>query len=434
MPNIFAAPALAGLLALPVASGSPALAPVDALYPDLAALYQDLHRHPELSTHEEKTSAKLAERLRALGYDVTDHVGGFGIVAVMRNGKGPTLLVRADMDALPVLEKTGLPYASQVTVKNDSGNVVPVMHACGHDVHMTSLAGAAALLAKAKPLWRGTLVLVGQPAEEGGDGAAKMLKDGFLSRFPKPDFAIALHDDQRLPAGAVGYAAGFAWANSDSVDVTIYGRGGHGSAPQNTVDPIVLAARTILALQTIVSREVDPRESAVVTVGTIQGGTRRNIIPDEVSLQLTVRTYKPEVRARVLAAIRRIVKAEAEAAGAPKEPKVEVEEGLPAVYNDPELTRRIVGALRKGFGAARVVELPALMASEDFGEFGKGAGAPSLELFLGATPAAKFEAAHGDWSKLPGLHSPEFAPDPEPTLKGGMSALTLAALELLAKR
>jgi hippurate hydrolase len=434
MPNIFAAPALAGLLALPAASGSPALAPVDALYPDLAAFYQDLHRHPELSTHEERTSAKLAERLRALGYEVTDRVGGFGVVAVMKNGKGPTVLLRADMDALPVLEKTGLPYASQVTVKDDAGNVVPVMHACGHDVHVTSLAGAAALLAKAKPLWRGTLVLVGQPSEEGGPGSGGMLKDGFLSRFPKPDFAIALHDDQRLPAGQAGYAAGFAWANSDSVDVTIYGRGGHGSAPQNTVDPIVLAARTILALQTIVSRETDPRDPAVVTVGTIQGGTKRNIIPDEVKLQLTVRTYKPEVRARVLAAIARIVKAEAQAAGAPREPLVRVEEGFPATYNDPELTRRIVAALRKGLGAARVVELPALMASEDFGEFGKAAGAPSLELFLGATPAAKLEAVHGDWTKVPGLHSSEFAPDPEPTLKAGMAMLTLSALELLGKR
>lgn len=434
MTHLFAVPALAGLLALPAASGSPALAPVDALYPELAAFYRDLHRNPELSRHEEKTSAKVAERLRALGYEVTDHVGGFGVVAVLKNGKGPTLLLRADMDALPVLEKTGLPYASQATAKDDAGNVVPVMHACGHDVHMTSLVGAAALLARAKNLWRGTLVLVGQPSEEGGPGSIGMLQDGFLSRFPKPDFTIALHDDHRLPAGEIGYAPGFAWANSDSVDITIYGRGGHGSAPQNTVDPIVIAARTILALQTIVARENSPFDPAVVTVGTIQGGTRRNIIPDDVKLQLTVRTYKPEVRARVLAAIERIARAEAAAAGAPREPLVTFEEGFPATYNDPELTRRVVAAMRRAFGPARVVELPPLMASEDFGEFGRAAGAPSLEFFLGATPPAKFEAAHGDTTKLPGLHSSEFAPDPEPTLKTGAAALTVAALELLSAK
>src|SRR5262245_9244995 len=434
MPNIIAVSALAGLLAAPAASGSPALAPVDALYPDLAAFYMDLHRNPELSTREEKTSAKLADRLRKLGYEVTDHVGGFGVVAVLKNGKGPTLMLRADMDALPVLEKTGLPYASQATARDDAGNVVPVMHACGHDVHVTSLVGAATLLMKAKNLWRGTLVLVGQPSEEGGPGSGGMLKDGFLSRFPKPDFAIALHDDQRLPAGEIGYASGFAWANSDSVDITIYGRGGHGSAPQNTVDPIVIAARTILSLQTIVARETNPFDPAVVTVGTIRGGTRRNIVPDEVSMQLTVRTYRAEVRAKVLAAIERIARAEAAAAGTPKEPLVRIDEGFPAIYNDPELTRRVVGAMRKAFGAARVVELQPIMAAEDFGEFGRAAGAPSLEFFLGATPAAKFEAAHGDFTKLPGLHSSEFAPDPEPTLKTGAAALTIAALEVLGRR
>jgi hippurate hydrolase len=434
MPNIFAAPALAGLLLSPAASGSPALAPIDSLYPDLAVFYMDLHRNPELSTHEEKTSKKVADRLRVLGYEVTDHVGGFGVVAVMKNGKGPTLLVRADMDALPVAEKTGLPYASQVTMKDDSGNVVPVMHACGHDVHMTSLVGAAALLAKAKNLWRGTLVLVGQPAEEGGDGAAAMLKDGFLTRFPKPDFAIALHDDARLPAGQIGYTPGFRSASSDSVDITIYGRGGHGSAPQNTVDPIVIAARTILALQTIVSRENSPFDPAVVTVGRIQGGTKRNIVPDEVRLELTVRTYKPEVEEKVLAAIRRIARAEAEASGAPKEPLVKIEKGYAANYDDPALTRRIAAAMTKAFGASRVVEVPPIMASEDFGDFGRAANAPYLEFSLGATPAAKFEAAHGDPTKVPGLHSSEFAPDPEPTLKTGAAALAVAALEILGKK
>ncbi|HKD18847.1 MAG TPA: amidohydrolase [Thermoanaerobaculia bacterium] len=434
MPSILAVPALAGLLLSPSASGSPALAPIDSLYPDLAAFYMDLHRNPELSTHEEKTSKKVADRLRALGYEVTDHVGGFGVVAVMKNGKGPTLLLRADMDALPLAEKTGLPYASQVTAKDDSGNVVPVMHACGHDVHMTSLVGAAALLAKAKNLWRGTLVLVGQPAEEGSDGAAAMLADGFLARFPKPDFAIALHDDPRLPAGQVGYTSGFRSASSDSVDITIYGRGGHGSAPQYTVDPIVIAARTILALQTIVSRENSPFDPAVVTVGRIQGGTKRNIVPDEVRLELTVRTYKPEVEEKVLASIQRIARAEAAAAGAPKEPLVKISKGYAANYDDPALTRRIAAAMTKAFGASRVVELPPIMASEDFGEFGRAANAPYLEFSLGATPAGKFEAAHGDPTKVPGLHSSEFTPDPEPTLKTGAAALTVAALEILGKR
>jgi amidohydrolase len=434
MPNIFAAPALAGLLLAPAASGSPALAPIESLYPDLAAFYMDLHRNPELSKHEERTSQKVADRMRSLGYEVTDHVGGFGVVAVMKNGKGPTLLLRADMDALPVAERTGLPYASRATAKDGAGNVVPVMHACGHDVHMTSLVGAAALLAKSKSLWRGTLVLVGQPAEEGGSGASAMLEDGFLTRFPKPDFAIALHDDPRMPAGQIGYTPGFAYANSDSVDITIYGRGGHGSAPQNTVDPIVIAARTIVALQTIISRENSPFDPAVITVGRIQGGTRRNIVPDEVQMALTVRTYKAEVRDRVLAAIERITRAEAAAAGAPREPLVQIEKGYTAMYDDPALTRRIAAAMTRAFGSSRVVELPPIMASEDFGDFGRAANAPYLEFALGATPAAKLEAAHGDVTKVPGLHSAEFAPDPEPTLKAGIAALTVAALEILGKR
>ena len=434
MPNVITAPLLAGLLALPSASASPALAPLDALYPDLSALYVDLHRNPELSRQEEKTSAKLAARLRALGYEVTDRVGGFGVVAVMKNGKGPTVLVRADMDALPVQEKTGLPYASTVTAKDPSGATVPVMHACGHDVHMTSFIGAATLLSRARKLWRGTLVLVAQPDEEMGDGAAAMLKDGFLARFPRPNFAIAFHDAPFLPAGTVGATAGYAYANVDSVDITICGRGGHGSTPQNTIDPIVIAARTILALQTIVSREQNPLDPAVVTVGSIHGGTKHNVIPDEVKLQLTVRTYKEATRKKVLAAIARIAKAEAAAAGAPKEPTVAVDpEALTAVYNDPALTRRLMAALAKSLGPSRVVETEPWMGGEDFGEFGTAAGAPSVLFWVGATNPAKLSAAQGDASRVPGLHSSEFAPDPEPTLKTGAAALTLAALELLGK-
>ena len=438
MPNPFAAPALATLLALPAASAppkaSPALAPLQAAYPDLDALYLDLHQNPELSLHEEKTSAKIAERLRALGYEVTDHVGGFGVVGVMRNGKGPTVLLRADMDALPIEEKTGLPYASKATTKDASGATVHVMHACGHDIHMTSLVGAATLLAKARSRWKGTLVLVGQPAEELGGGASNMLQDRFLERFPKPDFAIAFHDDARLPAGQVGFTPGYMWANVDSVDITVYGRGGHGARPEATVDPIVIAARIVSALQTIVARENSPFEPAVISVGSIHGGTKHNIIPDEVKMQLTVRSYEPGVRKKLLAGIDRIAKAEAAAAAAPREPLVEVDEGGgDAVYNDPALTRRVAGALSAVLGASNVHELPRVMAGEDFGEWGVAAKCPSTDLWLGATPPARLAAVGGDTTRVPGIHSSEFAPDREPTIKTGASALTLAALEVLAK-
>jgi amidohydrolase len=409
------------------------LAPLDALYPELDALYVDLHRTPELSSHEEKTSAKIADHLRKLQYDVTTNVGGFGVVGVMKNGKGPTVLVRADMDALPIEEMTGLSYASKVTTKDDSGATVSVMHACGHDVHMTTLIGAATLIAKAKNSWRGTLVLIGQPAEEGGAGARKMVKDGLFARFPRPDFAIALHDDPRLPGGKVGYTPGFALANVDSVDITVHGRGGHGSAPQNTIDPVLIAAETVVALQTIVSRENNPLDPAVVTVGSIHGGTKHNIIPDEVKLQLTVRTYKSEVRKRVLASIERIAKGVAAAAGATRAPLVQIREGDDATYNDPALTKRIAGALTATLGIANVVELPPVMAAEDFGELGRAAGAPSLLFALGATAPKKFNDVQGDATRLPSLHSSLFAPDREPTLKTGVAALTVAALELLGK-
>jgi hippurate hydrolase len=415
------------------ASKNPALAPLDGLYPQLEVFYIDLHQNPELSFHEEKTAAKLAERLRALGYEVTTGVGQTGVVAVLKNGRGPTVLVRADMDALPVEEKTGVAYASKVTTKDDSGATVSVMHACGHDIHVTSLLGAATLLGKAKGLWRGTLVLVGQPAEEKGAGAVAMVKDGLITRFPKPDYAIALHDSSFLPAGVIGVTPGFALANVDSVDITIYGRGGHGSAPQSTVDPIVIAARTIVALQTIVARENDPRDPAVVTVGSIHGGTKHNIIPDEVKLQLTVRTYKDEVRKRILAAIERIAKAEAAAADAPRPPTVTVVEGDSATYNDPALAKRLAGVFSAVFGSDRVLETPPIMGAEDFGELGKAAGAPSVIFWVGGVEKAKFEAAKGDPTKLPSLHSSLWAPDKEPTLKTGTAALTIAALELLGK-
>jgi amidohydrolase len=418
--------------ASPAPSADPSLAPLESLYPDLEKLYLDLHQTPELSQHEEKTSAKMAGRLKSLGYEVTTGVGGYGVVAILKNGRGPTVLMREDMDALPVQERTGLTYASKVTTKDDSGATVAVMHACGHDIHMTSLVGAAALLAKAKDRWRGTLVLIAQPAEEKGSGAEAMIKDGLFKRFPRPDFAIGFHDSAILPAGKVSLLAGYANANVDSVDLTIYGRGGHGAYPQATVDPVVIAARTVLALQTIVSRETKPTDPAVVTVGSIHGGTKHNIIPDEVKLQITVRSYKDEVRKHVLAAIDRIAKAEAAAAGAPKPPKMEVSEGTNAVYNDPALTKRVSATLAKVFGPSNVVEAEPVMGGEDFAEFGR-AGIPSLQFNVGAVNPARYESALKTGAPLPSLHSSEFAPDREPTLKTGIASLTVAALELLGK-
>src|SRR5438045_2244570 len=318
---------IAGLLASSgavSAGGPPELAGLDALYPSLDALYQDLHRNPELSKHEEKTAAKMAARLRQLGFEVTEHVGGTGVVGVLRNGRGPTVLVRTDMDALPLKETTGLPYASTITAKNDAGEVVPVMHACGHDIHMASWVGTAALLSGAKDRWHGTVVFVGQPAEETVSGAKAMVEDGLLTRFPKPDFVLGLHDTNLIPAGRVGLVSGPASAASNAVDITFYGKSGHGAAPHRAIDPIVIAARTVTALQTLVSRENNPFDPAVVTVATFRGVTKRNIIPDDAKLELTVRSYKPEVQKRLLAGIERIAKAQALSAGAPREPSVVV--------------------------------------------------------------------------------------------------------------
>lgn len=411
---------------------SPALQGLDGLYPELDALYRDLHQNPELSHQEEKTAGKLAERLRALGFEVTQKVGGHGVVAVLRNGKGPTVLLRTDMDALPVEEKTGLPYASKVMAKDDTGQGVPVMHACGHDVHMTVWAGTATLLARAKDRWRGTLVMVGQPAEERGSGARGMLQDGLYKRFPKPDFAVALHNSASAVSGSIEYVSGYALANVDSVDITLHGKGGHGAYPHTTVDPIVLAARTILSLQTLVSREKSPLEPAVVTVGSIHGGTKHNIIPDEVKLQLTVRSYKPEVRKQLLAGIERVVNAEATAAGAPRKPEVTVSEGTPATYNDPELTKRLIGAVTRVLGKENIREATPVMGGEDFSEYGL-AGVPAVMLWLGTVEPKRHAEARAAGETLPSLHSPLFAPDRERTLRTGVTALTTSALELLGK-
>ena len=440
--------ALACLLAasLSAAQGSSLDAQVDRELPSLVSTYKTLHAAPELSHHEDKTAALLAGLLRGFGYDVTEHVGkypnpawqGHGIVAVMKNGSGPTVLVRADMDALPVEEQTGLQYASQVRTKNDAGVDVGVMHACGHDVHVTTLIGTAKLLAAMKDQWHGTLVLIGQPSEETIDGARAMLADGFYARVPKPDFALALHDSSELETGKISYTPGYALASSTSVDVIIRGRGAHGSRPEVSKDPIVLAAQFILAIQTIVSRENSPFDPAVVTVGAIHGGTKYNIIPDDVHLQLTIRTYKEEVRQHILASLERIAKGVAFAGGVPDDRapivKASDTEVTPAMYNDPALTAREAAALKKGLGAENVIEEPPVMGSEDFGQFGlDGHQIPALMLRVGAIDAARIAASQKTGTPLPSLHSSLFWPVPEPTIRTGVKAMTLAVMELMKK-
>ena len=403
---------------------------VNGVYPKVEQLYIDLHAHPELSLHETQTAAKLAESLRGLGYDVTTGVGGTGVVALLKNGAGPTVMLRTELDALPLEEKTGLPFASRVHATDDSGADVAVMHACGHDIHMAALVGTATLMARDQQAWHGTLMLIGQPAEERAMGAEAMLKDGLFTRFPKPDIAFAMHDGNGLPAGKVGFTPGFSLTSADSVDIVIYGKGGHGATPQNTVDPIVIAARTILALQTIVSREISPQDPAIITVGSIHGGTKHNIIPDQVKLQLTVRAYKPEVRKHLLDGIARIARAEAEAANAPRPPDVKVVESTPAQYNDPKLVERIAASLRQQFGDANVVQGPPGTPSDDFAEFGQ-AGVPSAMFSLGAANPEKWEEARKTGNPLPSNHSPFFAPDYNPTLHTAVLAETRVLMDLM---
>ena len=412
-------------------------AKVNAEYSSLFELYQHLHANPELSFPEAQTSERLGAELRHAGYEVTTGVGQFGVVAVLKNGSGPTVLVRCDLDALPVKEQTGLPYASKVTTKDDSGAEVSVMHACGHDVHMTALVGVARVLAATKTYWSGTLVLIGQPAEERGGGARAMLRDGLFTRFPKPDFCLALHDKADLPAGTVGTTPGAALANVNSVDITVRGVGGHGSAPETTKDPIVLAAQIVLALQTIVSREITPGQPAVVTVGSIHGGTKHNIIPAEVKLQLTVRSYTDEVREKVLAAIKRIAHGQALAAGVPEDrlPEVKLsDDSTPATFNTPELTERVAKSFRDWFPADRVVSVKPVMGGEDFSEYGRTAEKIPICLFwIGGAKREVFAEAQRSGKPLPSLHSPFWAPDPEPTIKTGITAMTAAVLELMKK-
>ncbi|HXZ79934.1 MAG TPA: amidohydrolase [Terriglobales bacterium] len=406
---------------------------IDSIYPNIEALYLDLHRNPELSSHEVQTAAKLADAARKLGFQVTTNVGGNGVVAILKNGSGPTVMVRTELDALPVAEATGLPYASHVKTKDAAGNDVSVMHACGHDVHMSTWVASASLLSQHRDLWHGTLMMIAQPAEESMNGASAMLKDGLFTRFPKPDFVLALHDDDGIPAGQVGFTSGYSMAASDAVDLTIYGRGGHGAKPQMTIDPIVVAARTILALQTLVSREDDPNDPAVVTVGSIHAGTKHNIIPDEVKLQLSVRSYRPEVREHLLSGIERIACAEAQAAGAPKPPEMKVVDSTKAVFNDPVLTRRVEAAVSRSLGQNNVLEIPPKMSSEDFSEYGS-AGVPILMFHVGAVNPEKYRAAKGGGEPLPSLHSSKFYPDREPTIKTAILAETTAVLELMGNK
>jgi amidohydrolase len=407
------------------------LSEVDAIYPDVESLYKDLHRNPELAFQETRTVAKLAAHLKTLGFEVTTGVGKTGIVAIMKNGPGPTVMLRTELDALPVAEKTGLPFASSVTTKNTAGQLVPVMHACGHDIHMSAWAGTARIMADHKDRWRGTLMLVGQPAEETLSGAVAMLEDGLFTRFPRPNFALSLHDDDTMPAGTVGYRAGLFRAMSDRVEITVYGRGGHAAMPHNAIDPVVLAARIVLSLQTIVSRENNPADPVVITVGSIHGGTQGNIIPDEVKLELSVRTLTPQVRTRTLAAIRRIAKGEADAAGAPREPLVTAPAATPLpVVNDPALISRLVGPLKAALGAQNVVEMAAKMTSEDFAQYG-AAGVPIALLHIGAVSRAKLDESRQTGIPVPAPHSPEWAPEHEPTLKAAIRAEVTALLELL---
>ena len=404
--------------------------------PELMALYRDLHEHPELSFEETQTSAKLAARARAMGFDVTQGVGKTGVVAVMKNGEGPTVLIRADMDALPVVEQTGLPFASTVTATPASGVETGVMHACGHDTHMAAWIGAAQQLVDHKDQWSGTLVMILQPAEELGLGALAMLEDGLYERFPKPDYAIAFHDAAQFPAGMIGYAPGYALANVDSVDITVKGVGGHGAYPQTTRDPIVLASAIVMKLQTLVSRELSPLEPGVVTVGSFRAGSKHNIISDEAKLQLTVRSYTDESRKLLLDGIARIARGEAIAAGLPDDlmPVVTVEEPYtPSTYNDPELTESVIAGFRSRFGEERVMQVPSVMGGEDFGQFHRAApdDVESFIFWVGGVPMDEWEAAQKGEATLPSLHSPLWAPDAEKVIATGAEALAASAMQLM---
>ena len=398
----------------------------------LTQLYKTLHQSPELSFEEEKTAAKMAEQLRDLDFDVTEKVGGHGVVGVLKNGDGPTVMLRADMDGLPVVEETGLDYASKVRVEDARGATVGVMHACGHDMHMTMLVGTLRYFASHRDDWHGTVVAIFQPAEERGGGANAMLADGLFTRFPRPDFALALHVAADKPTGTVGWRTGYALANVDSVDITVHGKGGHGAYPHKTIDPIVIAARLVLDLQTIVSREVKPTEPAVVTVGSIQGGSKHNVIDDQCKLQLTVRSYTPEVRQQLIDAIRRKANAAAQSSNAP-EPEISVSDGTPALWNDPKLGARLEPVVRAAIGEKNVEQGEPTMGGEDFGAYGR-AGVPILFMFVGSVNQERLDKYQAGDGSEPSLHSPLYYPDIEPTITTGVATLASAALDLLQEQ
>jgi hippurate hydrolase len=418
----------------------------DAELPSLLGIYKDLHSHPELSAQEERTAALVAKELRAAGCQVTEHLGkyensklkAYGVVGVMKNGDGPTVLVRTDMDGLPVKEETGLPYASKVVAKNEEGKDVHVMHACGHDTHIAAFIGTARALGKLKDQWHGTIVFVAQPAEETGNGARALLKDGLYEKFGKPTFALGFHDKADLATGHIGITEGYTYANVDSVDVIVRGVGGHGAYPHKTTDPIVLAAQMINSWQTIPSRQNNPLDPIVITVGSIHGGTKHNIISDEVKMQLTVRTYKPEVRERVLAAIERIAKGIAAAGGLPPEraPIITVskDQFCPATYNNPELTKRLVAVWKKSLGDENVEIVDPTMGGEDFSEYSlPDYSIPAVNFHFGAVDPAKIAEHKRTGKELPTLHSSKFAPIPEPSIRTAIIGMTTAVLDLMKK-
>lgn len=410
---------------------------VDRECPSLFQLYKHLHANPEIAFQEVKTAQRMAQELRDSGFEVTAHIGGHGVVGLLKNGDGPTLMLRTDLDGLPVTEETGLDYASQVRIQGPTGQKIGLMHACGHDVHMTCFVGAARILSREKARWKGTLIMVAQPAEERGAGARAMLAEGLFEKFPVPDFAIALHNDAGMQAGRVGVCSGNALAGVDSIDLVIRGISGHGGYPSTTKDPVVMAAQTILSLQTIVSREIPAVEPAVVTVGSIHGGTKHSIIPDEVRLQLTVRYYTESTQNRILNGIRRISEGIAHAAGVPPDrgPLMQVLDSTPPTYNDPDLSKRVSQAMARVLGAANVLKLRPVTVGEDFGLYGRTPQKVPLCMFwLGAVSPKKMrKSLMPGGQPLPSLHSSSYAPDPEPTLKTGVKALTAIALDLLGE-